>query len=377
MPEARSELLDAAGSYAGSGENRLTELLATVLAAHHDLTATVLREVGVPVGHRFVVLTQQRVAPGCIPDLVVHSLSPSGSRLGQLWSEHKTVSGFRHEQREDYILALEREPGEGRLLTITVAHTDEPSGAWSRLTWQELGELADAVGRAWQGDDWRRAALKPDAPARERLLHEFVWYLEEEGFAVVRPISSDDVRVFKGLLSALDAIEELMVRIGDHLGIPEAELSQEDDAYWYFLDAEDSWLERVAPFEGRCALLLSADDGWWPQGEGEPALGVGYTLDKRLYGALSSDRDWIERLERSEFTLELWDDAVRCYRTRTLASFIDAGSTLNAQAVEIVRWARESLKELSQLAPSSDLKLPSAPKPRTRGTKSLRRGGRT
>jgi hypothetical protein len=90
------------------------------------------------------------------------------------------------------------------------------------------------VGRAWAGTAWRTAALAPDAPARERMLHEFIWYLEGGGFDVTRPITSDDVNVFKGVADALDA---LMERVGDHLGVSAADLSGEDeDSYWYFLE---------------------------------------------------------------------------------------------------------------------------------------------
>jgi hypothetical protein len=92
VPEAKSELIDAATSYAHSGENRLTEVFATVLHAHDGLTAALLGAVGLPVDERFQVLTQQRVAPGCVPDLVVRSLSKGGARTSQLWSEHKTQS---------------------------------------------------------------------------------------------------------------------------------------------------------------------------------------------------------------------------------------------------------------------------------------------
>src|SRR5918998_327724 len=106
MPPARRELLSAATSYTRSGENRLTEILATVLEAHDALARALFDRVGLPYGERFEVRTQERVAPGCIPDLVVRAKRPAGGLVAQLWAEHKTVSGFRHEQREDYHRAL-------------------------------------------------------------------------------------------------------------------------------------------------------------------------------------------------------------------------------------------------------------------------------
>src|SRR4051794_21946289 len=124
MPAARKELLDSAASYARSGENRLTELFATVLDSHDELARQLLERVGLPSGERFEVYTQERVAPGCRPDLVLRSKRASGGLVSQVWAEHKTVSGFRHEQREDYRRALDAAPGEGQLLTITADHTD-------------------------------------------------------------------------------------------------------------------------------------------------------------------------------------------------------------------------------------------------------------
>lgn len=147
MPEARRELLDAATSHASSGESRLTEVLAAVLATHDEFASALMRKVGLPVGERFEVVTQQRVAPGCIVDMVLRSSRSGGAPVSQLWSEHKTILGFRHEQREDYARALGARPGEGRLLTITPAHTDQAQGSWARMTWQELAELANAVER--------------------------------------------------------------------------------------------------------------------------------------------------------------------------------------------------------------------------------------
>jgi hypothetical protein len=355
MPEARRELLDAATSHASSGENRLTEVLAAVLATHDEFASALMRKVGLPVGERFEVVTQQRVAPGCIVDMVLRSSRSGGAPVSQLWSEHKTISGFRHEQREDYARALGARPGEGRLLTITPAHTDQAQGSWARMTWQGLAELADGVGQQWGKDGWRESALAPTAPARERLLHELLWYLEMEGFAMLRPIIADDVHVFGRMIDSWTALNALMERASEHIGglVEDSFDIAPDGDWWSFhiTPPPDAWLERLAPHETYCEVLLADEGRWWPLGAGEPAVGAGYTLAKELHERLGSRSDWVDRLEENDYTLVVADGYVRCWQTRPLADFLDAGETLDDQARELARWARQSIEALSRLDP--------------------------
>lgn len=105
--------------------------------------------------------------------------------------------------------------------------------------------------------------------------------------------------------------------------------------------------------------LLCASDPWWPQGTGQPAVGAGYTFPPTLHGPLSVDADWLDRLEEAGYTLELWADWLRCWRTRPLSEFLDAGDSLDAQAKELARWGRESIEELAALDPG-EVELPTA-----------------
>ena len=273
------------------------------------------------------------------------------------------MSGFRHEQREDYVAALADRPGATKLLTITGDHADGQLGAWVHRSWQHVGELADRVGRRWRGPQWRDAALLPDAPARERLLHELLWYLEEEGFAVVRPLTEDDVRVFGGFVDTLAAVAALMDAAADAINDALAPAAQSsDDALWFHVaPPRDAWLHRVEPHEAYCEVMLCMLDGWSPARLDGPAVGAGYTLDSKLHAALSADVDWVERLERAGFCLEVWDGWVRCWRTKSLSDFVGAGTTVRSQAEALARWGRESIEALSSMPPGElDVPVPAA-----------------
>ncbi len=375
MPPARKEMLDSVLSYSSSGENRLTELFATTLISCPKFAAALFIDVGLVPGDRFDVRTQERVAPGCVPDMVVRSLrapaggGPGGALDSVLWSEHKTVSGFRHEQQADYVKALGAEPCPGQLLTLTVEAEDEHAGEWERRTWQHIGELADVVGVGWGGPRWRDDALLPDAPASARILHEFVWYLEKEDFAVVRAATAEDVHVFRRFADTVDVVHELLDRAGNLMGErTEKDVCANDywDRFWLVVaPPEGAWLSRATPFESYAEVCVAAEGGWTPEGAGAPVVGAGYTMSSELHAPLSSDSGWVERLEARGYCLEVWEGLLRCWRTRPLSEFIEAGATLTEQARELARWAREAIDELSALDPGV-LDLPEMRKPRGR-----------
>ncbi len=354
MPRARNELLDAARRYAPRSENRLSEILALVLSTHDEFAGSLLRHVGLPVGDRFEVLRQEKVAPGCVLDMVVRSARAAGGLVSELWCEHKTVSDFRPEQREDYARELASRHGEGRLLTITPRSTDDVRGLWEHMTWQQLGELADRVGRGWHRSDWRKAALAPEAPARARLLHELLWYLEQEGYSVTRPMTPDDIHVFGAIRETADLIATLLDEAAAHLNAVESNVDEEDDYIcgWFVIEPPtDSWLDSLAPGEAFCDCAIADSDDWWPQGTGEPAVGAGYSFDSKEHGRLSGDTEWLDCIEEAGYSLEPWTNYLRCWQTKPLADFLTDGDSLSVQAKAIADWARRSIEGLSQIIP--------------------------
>ena len=375
MPRARQELLDSALTYFDGSENRLTEIFATTLEVHEDFARAFFDRVDIdlPDDVHFQAFTQKAVAEGARPDMVVRALQ--GQHLvAQLWSEHKIRGGgFRDMQLEDYRDILARERSQSRLVGIVAEVESGSEGPdWRMLTWQQVAELANTVGARrgaanGAGRDWRTSALGPTAPARERVLHEFVRYIEEENEAVVNPLDSENLQAFKKAAETTLGLVALLDRAGQHMH-PEFEPDEagpdgaEDGSYYWqlFTTPEESWLSRIEAggFQAYPELMAASDDSWWSDSRGEPAFGVGYTLDARLYESLAADADWLARLAHASVDLDIYDDYVRVFCTKPIADVLGEGSTLDEQARALARWAKPGLTTVGELDPG-DFELPS------------------
>jgi hypothetical protein len=384
VARAREELLDAAQSNTNSRENRLTEVFATVLEYHDGLARALFKgaRVDLPDGNlRFEVFTQRAVAPGARVDMVL--LAYRGPRLGaQLWFEHKVGGGaFRDLQLEDYRDALAAERAPGRLVGIVAEiESDTSTGAdWSLLTWQEVAELANHIGREWGKSngvdrDWRTSALEPTAPARERLLHELIWYLEEENGAVVNPLDADNLQAFVHAEETTQGFITMLERAGEHMR-PHFEPDQDGldgdpggGRYWQLFEVpEGSWLRRIADaqFEAYPELMASPDDRWWAESRGEPAFAAGYTLDGRLYERLAADGGGVHRVQEAGVDLAIYDDLVRLFCTKPVKELLNEGQTLDEQAHVLAQFAKRSLTIAADLDPG-EFEFPSKRKRRAR-----------
>ena len=362
MPAARGVLLDSATTWTVGSENRLTEILATVLASCSEFAGALFRSLGLPEGHRYGVRTQFVAAPRCHPDLEVVAYAVGGAEIARIWSEHKTVSKFREQQREDYLDALGRLPGRGELLIIApggLRAKDEDPGSWNWMTWPEVAEMANSTGEKAGGSGWREAALDPDSPARQRLLYELIWYLEKEHGAVMNPLSQDKIDTFAAAEEALRVLFELVERAVD--GLDEVRVSgdgaSEDlRSFWILFEPRDDWwltgAVRDAGGRGHGELRVSADDDWSLEQLGKPAIGAGYTIDTGFHPVLSVEEDWIRRLESGGFSFRVADGWLRCYRTIYLDDLATRGETLGEQAGALSRWLQEVFEDLRRLPPA-------------------------
>src|SRR4051794_36585259 len=257
MPRSREALLHAMSPR--KAEDRLTEIFAVVLDACDELAKSLFAEVELPVGERFQVFTQVAVTKANKPDMLVHSLDRGGTVVSRLWSEHKIDSGFGLLQRERYLESLRALPGDGELIFIVKdAPTARESGEWRGFTWQEIAELAEGVGLAWGGRDWRREALAPTAPAKWRLLWELLWYLEEEeGLAVAQALDQDRLLAFKLMEETAAAVAALLERASQSApGLkPSGSVGEEPPTLWqHFEPPPGSWLDRFPEHEGFAEL---------------------------------------------------------------------------------------------------------------------------
>ena len=112
MARACETILEAGLSYKAGWENRLTAILATVLDQHWGFASALFERVGLPSGDVYEAYTEEWVTPDRRVDMQVLAKDRQGAVVAQVWSEHKRMGGaFGTTQREDYLGALEREPG--------------------------------------------------------------------------------------------------------------------------------------------------------------------------------------------------------------------------------------------------------------------------
>ena len=359
MPRSRESLLDAASTQ--GREDRLTEVFATVVDACDELAAALFAEVGLPVGERFQVFTQERVTPGERPDMLIHTLDRGGAEIAHIWSEHKVGAGFGDMQRERYLAAMRSLPGPGELIFVVAeAPAAREAGDWRGLTWQEIGELSESVGRAWGDREWRKKALAPSAPSKWRLLYELLWYLEEkEGLAVVHALDHDNLLAYKLMEQTVLAVESLVERAAQNAAPLRPTGKTEDDGatVWLQFDTPaDSWLTRLSAFQAAPELLVSDRDYWSPEQFDEPSFAAGYSLERRLHAPLSAKREWVRQLDEAGYCCELWDDWVYIRRTLPMSGVVAFGDTFDAQAKRLGEWTSKAITDLGTLDPG-DLEL--------------------
>lgn len=361
MPANRRELLDAATSHRPRSEDRLTELLATVLDAHGEFCGVLFDELGLAREQRFSVATQVGVAPGCRLDMEVRAFDTRGGLVSRLWCEHKLDAELRDSQRNAYRPALDRLPGDSRfMLVVPQCRPEHQSESWTVLTWQRIAELADDVGRGWSGPDWRERALKPDAPARARLLHELLWYFEREDLAVVDALTDHTVSVYRHAARSMETVGVLLDRAAEEAAPlePVGMAAREPELQWIrFKEPPGGWLHRVTSF-GAAAELVAADrDVWRVDPTGDPSFGAGYAFPKELYDALAVRPEWVAKLDAQGYGFEASADWLYIYRTLPMSELAVEATTMERQAQALGSWAREAIETLGRMDPG-ELVLP-------------------
>ena len=349
MAQSKEELIAASETATERSENRLTEVLATVLDAHHPLSAALFARRGLDAGVRVRYFTQVWLAPGCQPDMKGRSEDEHGAPLAELWFENKKDSDFRPNQLEDYrdALALRAgNSGSNGLVALVVDKDGAPeSDDWEVLTWQTLAEAADHLGREWKGGLWRERSLQPEAPAMWRLLHELVAYLEKEDLAVIKPLDRHHVDVFRDAPDTWERVEALVIQAGLRTGLSlrgDLDAHPDGSAMWQLFEpAANSWLvKRLDPEEHDCWVELSV---WAQEPLDEPSVAAGYTLPSSLYHALYASGDLAERASTAGLEIREWDDHARIVRIKKLADFVEGSASLADQAARVASFAVEGI----------------------------------
>jgi hypothetical protein len=344
-----------------------------------------LRRTNLPAAERHEVSTQEVLPSGKI-DLVLRGFDSAGTLTTVLYAEHKEPGGgWQQGQPGKYLSDLSRETGHGasgRLLIVVGSREDVAGRVRHRArtqaaaateeavnlavkqrsprvvftTWQELGGLAEEAGQeaATTDGDWRDAAARPDSRADQRILIELLWYLEEKGYAVTKPLTEEHLKIFH-------QTEELETTLGTLIAGAAERLTDEkvagfwlekpkrtsaaDGLYQRFVAPSRSW---VARHGGK--LYLGFDEEPADQGSrlGQLAFSVSVELLKRQGERLREREAFMSDLKDRGLRFEIDDDRGYCWSSLP-ATELAGIDTIDGQIERLGAWAKEAFGRLLTL----------------------------
>ena len=284
-------------------------------------------------------------------DLILRGFDSSGTLATVLYAEHKEPGGgWQEGQPAEYLKDLSRETrreARGRLLVVVGSRKDvagrvrqraraaaavamteasrlalkERSPRIAFTTWQEVGGIADEAGQAAgaSGLDWRDAAARPDAPAAQRVLLELIWYLEEKGYAVTKPLTTDQVAIFHQAME-LDATTDALTagateqllddRIAGFKLAKSQRTSVNDAQYQRFLAPERSWVSR---YNGRLYLGFDEEFGSGRARQSQLAASVTVELPRKQAQRLREQGAFMKQLRERDLRFEVDDHGGYCW----------------------------------------------------------------
>lgn len=381
-------LIEALYSHGGDREDRLTEVLASVLEAHPGLCRLLADRFGVDgQPERFVVQTQVgRPGERRLVDLVLTAHDEQGT-LATIFLECKynptrklEAYWFTQDQADRQGHALREQPGQ-KILAGVCSKVDfdrltgpperrppfDPRDAYDQvITWSDVRDIAVAAGG---GADWERRAGSAAASLPDRLLLEFLTYLELEGDAV-GPLTDDDVFMLARYAQTMDRIDRLLWRSAETLADRLASLDESDrlefetdedvdettgaPRVWTTAYApEGTWISELR--DGALYIMITGAEYDDPEEVGTPMAyaGLGWTAGragkKRTVGS-----KWEQAVNSAGLGL-YWDGtACNLLAARPLHDVADAGNTIARQAEVLAAWAHQSILDALRLPAPPD-----------------------
>lgn len=379
MRRAATTMLEAYTRSVLDGEDRLTELLATLLEHDRDTALRLVAAAGIDTSGlgdlAIEVSTQESFAFGRL-DLEVLLRGADGMTRARVWFENKIRARFQPRQLERYSEALASRPGRGQLCVLAPTAyavrrptTEERTrfGGWSTLTWSRV---ADVIAHGRLGA-LRRKPLS-DRTAIEQLRLELIEDLRRKGLALMDPLGHLDVITVGREARTRAVVEDLWNRAVQGVTDPGR---YKDDGDWdggafnwsqsfavadYANGAGDRAERWLAAHEGWLELLLSPEDFWAEDRTGEPAFGVGAVFEHKKGRTIRDEladpgrAEWRAQLREAGFSVLITgpDSYARVYRTRYLAELLSTGASLDQQARALATWVTTALDELLALPPS-------------------------
>jgi hypothetical protein len=292
--------------FRASGEDRVTEVLATVLQGAPQLAERLAAAAGLPRAARYAVETQVRASDSVL-DLEIRASDEHGDPLWVLWSEHKKDAPFSPSQLTRYserlVAAADGLPS--KLIAITLW---EPSAAVRAeaasldvplLRWRDLLQMAENTGEQLGGAAWRTKVSPERDALAPRLLREWLVFcrheLQEE---LVEPLTPERVAMVaeaRLILESVDGlVEQAMRSTCAAMGTPSP---KPEDDYWWSPPPKGSWAG-----EHECSLYLKFE----AEDQQAPLFAAGIWNEGQHAEALRADAELLGRLEADGY--RFWDD---------------------------------------------------------------------
>ena len=383
-PRASEFLWEALERYDRVGENRLTELFAHLLASDPESRMALEDSFGLTRQfEKASITTQLMLQNRRRVDMEVHFQDESARYV--VWVEAKIDTREQDDQLLDYAREMAARYGSDGTV-VALAPSDHPILKRAReehelapgvtaqlavpLTWQQVGERLDDVGQdRGGGPRWRRDATGAGAPGAQRILAEFLAYLERRALMMNDdPLNLTDGLVASGCKHLFDrtsgSISRILDRAAIAVGGPFAD-SKPDPWYWpagdfsfnqgrtWSLPAE-SWPTIVNPEGGGDAQLWFAPsdvDAQHLDCLEQPVFVASVTIYTPTPSMLDAFSEPAWRSSISPMAVVTEKRHIQISKLRYFGELVSAGITLTMQAEALAEWAEQSFEELLNITP--------------------------
>jgi len=294
--------------YRRRGEDRVTEVFASVLDQSPDLLSGLLERLSLPAVDSHEVQTQVRSA-GVTIDLEVIGRGADGTARWVLWSEHKVSDSLTARQLRNEWSALKARAGSAhqRLIAITLFAPTEDAAAFAAATDCTLLRWGEITRLAHRARDHHRSQTpgvrgSTTTTVADHLLAEWIAFANNELEASVEALTPERVRLLSEADKALDTLDSLMTsgftRACTRLGAGKPKASNDE---LHATAPHGSWLAD----RGFKLYAKYLPDGGFGD-VADPCLVVGAWLSGDDAGSARRSREFHTTL--SERGLAIWDE---------------------------------------------------------------------
>jgi hypothetical protein len=339
-------------------ENRLTEVLACVLAADAELAAALLDRLG--LGGYTVERVEVQMPTGVESrsmDMLL-TLTRNGKRSRDVWCEHKLERDFHDGQLDAYETALRARRALGEDIHLLVVLGRHPKDAdavqLARMhadirTWNVIADVIDRV-LATRAPDWKRAALNPAARADLRVLAELAIHLEDNAkVAVSRPLDTAELGALEHIEAAHRVAAELLKRVAEQLwpGVQEEPYTQDEET-WLWLQPTIGWWNDM-PDGGLWLWIVPS--AWFPAGANPtPSFGVSVHMRADQLPRLQGDHQFADVVDAAGLWLGIKGGETTVAAAKPLNTVVELPN-LSQQADELAVFARQAISRLLGCVP--------------------------